>query len=106
MFGETEKRSVLVVDDSELSHVVARRALDGVGLVVDAVSSLQDATLRAREGNFVAILLDVILPATTEDQLLEFVSTHAPKQPILTWSGIRDTALLQRLAQAGRQRTH
>lgn len=102
------QRTVLVVDDDEQLHGIARSFLEKAGFAVDSCTSVDDGLERLRTGEPPSvILLDGILPGKDGGDFLRIMSTDEslPIVPILLMSDLLDldtTRIPARLNIAGR----
>ena len=65
-------KKILVVDDNELNIKVAKRALDGLGLVIDTCTSGEACLDRIHSGRkYDLILMDIMMPSLRGDDCLQ-----------------------------------
>lgn len=93
----TNRRKVLLVDDSELVRALVVHALGGAGFEVSTIDDPSGlAAALARETPDL-VLVDATFPGTDESRLVELVAPHAPGRRILVFSD-RPEAEVQALA--------
>lgn len=92
--GETDKYTLLLVEDDKLVQNVAIRVLERAGYAVEQASSLREAKGRIAEG-FVPDLLitDVMLPDGNGRDIADAIAESAPNVPVLFISGYPDDVI-------------
>ena len=53
---------ILLVDDDESVLDLVRQTLEGCGYAIDTAKNSQEALVKVREGSYVMIILDLLLP--------------------------------------------
>ncbi len=89
--------TVLLVEDEEALRALARRVLEGLGYIVLAAGSAEEA-LRVAQGHQKKIDLlvtDVIMPGMSGPQLARCLVNDRPGMKVLFTSGYTDTAIIQ-----------
>jgi PAS domain S-box-containing protein len=83
---------VLVVDDDPMVRDVTGRILQVVGYDVAAVATRADAiaALREQREQICCVVMDLTMPDTTPDQLLEALRRVRPDIPVVAVSGFAD----------------
>lgn len=97
----TERPQVLLVDDEPVVRKVLRRALVRVGFDVTDVADGHAALDQARRSDFDLVVSDVRMPNMSGLDLLEQLSRHRPRLPVILISGSLETAGLQRAKALG-----
>ena len=69
--GQQPMRRVLIIDDDEISRYVVRRLLDDLPCVVSEATSGSEGLRRAQHDAFDAILLDLVMPDLSGEEVLE-----------------------------------
>jgi DNA-binding response OmpR family regulator len=91
----TRRRSVLLVDDSELACEAVKHTLGGAGFEVTALNSPFGLIKAIRETQPVVILVDVGLGSVNGTRLVELARQNAPARcSVLLYSG-REANLLE-----------
>ncbi len=78
---------LLVVDDEEVIGEACRRIFSPEGFAVDVSTDPGDGLKRAREKDYRAILLDVVMPKMDGLQFLEALRETNPHVPVLIMTG-------------------
>jgi DNA-binding response OmpR family regulator len=73
---------ILVVDDEALNRILLQTALEQVGYVVETVGDGRSALQVLHQLSFDLILLDLLLPDTSGEQILQQIKADAAWQPI------------------------
>ncbi|MFZ5852119.1 MAG: response regulator transcription factor [Actinomycetota bacterium] len=92
---------VLVVDDEPGMQRVLSRALSSSGLLVDAASDGPEALERADATTYDLVLLDLILPTMSGDQVLAHLLARRPGQRVLVLSAIGEVQAKVRCLDGG-----
>ncbi|MDH5676139.1 MAG: response regulator [Myxococcales bacterium] len=77
----SKRKTILVIDDSDICLTLARDALEQAGYDVVAASSPLGATRLLRASNAAAVVLDVAMPAMNGDKLVTLLK-RASKVPV------------------------
>lgn len=80
-YSET-MRVLLIEDDPEVSRVVAR-GLEAEGMTVDAAIDGVDGLWHATEGNFDAVVLDLLLPGMSGYRVCESLRAQDDETPVV-----------------------
>lgn len=78
-------RVLLIEDDPEVTRVVSR-GLEAEGFSVDCVDDGEDGLWQATEGNFHAIVLDLLLPGMSGYKICESLRDRANQTPVVVLS--------------------
>lgn len=99
----TPKRTILIVDDSEISLEIARVALESAGFSVTARSRGEGAVAVILQQKPDLVLLDVSMPDTRGDTIARIVASAAPNQKtiLLLYSGLPSEVLKLKVTQTG-----
>src|SRR6516225_4630951 len=105
---KTEKRAsrecrVLVADDHVLVREGIRKVLgfDERLVVVDEAASASDVLARLAQGGVDLLLLDLLMPGSTDVDLIERVVAAYPAVPVLVLTMHADPHIARRALQAG-----
>ena len=74
---------ILVVDDEERLAMSIKRGLEADGFAVDVVHDGTDGLWRAREGQYAAIVLDIMLPGMNGYEVCRTLRQEGNWTPIL-----------------------
>lgn len=85
--SEEVKANVLVVDDEEQFLEVFSRRLQGRGMKIDTAASGEDAIKHAKEGDFDAIVLDLVMPGLNGIETLKRLKDENPDLQIIILTG-------------------
>jgi len=85
--SEELKANVLVVDDEEQFLEVFSRRLQGRGMKIDTAASGEDAIKRAKERDFDAIVLDLVMPGLGGLETLKRLKDENPDLQIIILTG-------------------
>lgn len=83
---------VLVADDEPTVRATVRRMLERRGAVATLAADGEEAERLLREQKFSVVLLDVMMPKRTGDQLVPVVRELHPDVPVILMSGFTDQA--------------
>ncbi|HSN26127.1 MAG TPA: ATP-binding protein, partial [Kofleriaceae bacterium] len=83
---------VLVADDEPTVRATVRRMLERRGAVPTLAADGEEAERLLREQQFSVVLLDVMIPKRTGDQLVPVVRELHPDVPVILMSGFTDQA--------------
>ena len=97
----TERPQALLVDDEPVVRKVMRRALMRAGFEVTEASNGQAALDQARQSAFDLVVSDVRMPLMSGLDLLEQLSLHRPRLPVILISGSFEAAGVQRATALG-----
>lgn len=84
---------VLIVEDEQVVRGLARRVLERYGYEVVEASGGAEALERLREGAFVVLVTDVIMPEMSGPQLVERARALHPSLPVLFMTGYAEEQL-------------
>jgi signal transduction histidine kinase len=103
MGDETERATILVVDDNEANRLLARDALEGEGYVVLAAASGRDALVQFESGRPDCVLLDVRMPEMDGFAVCERIRAlpHGQEIPVVFLTALRDVDTFDRALRAG-----
>lgn len=79
--------SLLVVDDEEVVGEACRRIFTRQGFDVDVSTDPDEGLKRAQEGDYQAVLLDVVMPRMDGVRFLESLRATHPNLPVLIMTG-------------------
>lgn len=82
-----ESRSVLVIDDEEIVHSSIRRILSRKGYSVDGVFSAQEALKKMEEGEYDAIITDLMMPEMNGIDMLYAMKERSINIPTIMITG-------------------
>jgi DNA-binding NtrC family response regulator len=85
--SEELKANVLVVDDEEQFLDVFSKRLEGRGLKIDTATSGEEAVKRAKERDFDAIVLDLVMPGMGGIETLKRLREENPDLQIIVLTG-------------------
>ncbi|NLI46878.1 MAG: PAS domain S-box protein [Acidobacteria bacterium] len=89
---------VLLADDDPQVRTVSRQMLEKLGLQVIAAADGVGAVelFRARSGEFACVLLDLMMPRLSVEEVLETIRQIAPAVPVVLMSGYSDEETARR----------
>lgn len=85
--SEELKANVLVVDDEEQFLDVFSKRLEGRGLKIDTATSGEEAVKHAKERDFDAIVLDLVMPGLGGIETLKRLREENPDLQIIVLTG-------------------
>jgi len=85
--SEELKANVLVVDDEEQFLDALSQRLKGRGMKIDAVTSGEEALRHAKDRDFDAIVLDLVLPGMSGMEILKRMKGENPDLQIIILTG-------------------
>jgi PAS domain S-box-containing protein len=93
----TGTETILVAEDEEAVHDVAKRILREAGYTVLAAATASDAllTCQAQQGNVHLLLTDVVMPQMSGRVLAERLALERPGIKVIYMSGYADDAILR-----------
>ncbi len=94
-------RRILVVDDEESIRFTFEAFLGDAGYRVDTASSLQAALQLAREQDYDAIFLDILLGRDNGMELLKFIRERNPNCPVVMVTGAPEVATASESVRLG-----
>lgn len=100
---ESQRRRVLVIDDSARVRQQVRRMLEDAGFAVVEAENAEGAAPLLRAGGFALVLCDVQMPGQNGVELLEVLQTEdqTPQMPVVMLTSEGQPSLLKRAARAG-----
>lgn len=100
---ESQRRRVLVIDDSARVRQQVRRMLEDAGFAVVEAENAEDAAPLLRAGGFALVLCDVQMPGQNGVELLETLQAEdqTPQVPVVMITSEGQPSLLKRAARAG-----
>lgn len=101
--AESQRRRVLVIDDSARVRQQVRRMLEDAGFAVLEAENAAVAAPLLRAGGFALVLCDVQMPGQNGVELLEALQTEdqALQMPVIMLTSEGQPSLLKRAARAG-----
>lgn len=89
---------VLLADDDPQVRTVSRQMLEKLGLQVIAAADGVEAVelFRARSGEFACVLLDLMMPRLSGEEVLQAIRQIAPAMPVILMSGYSEEETARR----------
>ena len=93
------KTKILIVDDDENTLKLYERALDKAGFEVKTSSQAIGTTNKAKEFCPEIIILDVMMPALSGQNLIEILKKNVPGNPLIILLSNKSEDELKKIAQ-------
>lgn len=86
----SEKRRILIADDSDVVNTVLRTALESDGFEVDSAQNGPEAYRLGMENTYDVIVLDQLMPGMLGTEIIEQWHTAGMDTPVLILSAVDD----------------
>ena len=87
-----EKKRVLIVDDDPAIRQIVRVLLERDGVAADIAEDGERATMMLRDGDYAAVLLDLLMPRLDGRGVIAFMRAHGIETPVIVISAVGDLA--------------
>jgi putative two-component system response regulator len=103
MTTETEKESILLVDDEEGIRGILNKGLAMRGYICDEAEDGEQAMAKLREKPSDLVILDINMPGRPGNELLPEIAATFPETAVIMASGINDTKVIAKCIKDGAQ---
>ena len=92
---------VLLVEDEKKTGEMLKKALESEGVSVEWVLNGESALSNIQRGKFDLIILDLKLPETTGDEILESIRRIDPYVEVIIYTNYQDPPVMKKLINLG-----
>jgi CheY-like chemotaxis protein len=94
--SDAQRPRMLLIDDDQNVREVLAHLLASFGYDCQTAADAASGLTRFEEGNWVLVLIDIVMPAMSGWGVVETIRLRAPSCPIVLITGLNQPAVMQR----------
>ena len=89
--------SILIIEDEVGISNIERKDLEKEGYLVDQAFNGEDALIKIKENNYDLILLDLMLPGVSGEEIMEYIRTNSETPVIMVTAKVEEEQIVKGL---------